>query len=187
MSASREYVYSRAEAKSQKTPFNAAGDARLDPIEAAMADACPGEMRELLDGVPGMPRAGGGLAPTCMGHRNMAFHRWFLFNACVARPLNAKERLATPAVPAAMKKEWRRLRAQNVWAESGVRECSRVARGATDAGSKAHVGMLCGICVEKNSELKAGDQRRKFKERVVFQGSRVKEQNYDVAIFQDLT
>lgn len=62
-----------------------------------------------------------------------------------------------------MKKEWDRLRVQNVRDESGARERSHVAREVADVGSKAHAGMLFGVCVGKNSELKAGDPRRKFK------------------------
>ena len=46
------------------------------------------------------------------------------------------------------------------------------------------MGYLFGICVEKNSEL--GASQRKFKYRVVFQGNRVIDQNYEAAIFQDL-
>eukprot|EP00969_Alexandrium_andersonii_P079096 3488591-Alexandrium_andersonii.AAC.1 len=48
------------------------------------------------------------------------------------------------------------------------------------------MGYLFGICVEKNSELEKRDPLRKFKYRVVFQGNRVVDQNYDAAIFQDL-
>ena len=40
--------------------------------------------------------------------------------------------------------------------------------------------------MEKNAELEASDPARKFKGRVVFQGNRVVDQNYDAAIFQDL-
>ena len=48
------------------------------------------------------------------------------------------------------------------------------------------MGYLFGICVEKNSELGENDPMRKFKGRVVFQGDRVIDQNYDAAMFQDL-
>ena len=48
------------------------------------------------------------------------------------------------------------------------------------------MGRLFGICVEKGSELPEGDPRRKMKYRVVFQGNRVINQNWEVAIFQDL-
>ena len=46
------------------------------------------------------------------------------------------------------------------------------------------MGYLFGICVEKNSEL--APDKRKYKGRVVFQGNRVVNQNYEAAMFQDL-
>jgi hypothetical protein len=48
------------------------------------------------------------------------------------------------------------------------------------------MGYLFGICVEKNSELPAGHPSRKFKGRVVFQGNRVVDQNWQRAVFEDL-
>eukprot|EP00972_Heterocapsa_arctica_P086558 12759454-Heterocapsa_arctica.AAC.1 len=42
------------------------------------------------------------------------------------------------------------------------------------------------MCVEKNSELPEGHPKRKFTGRVVFQGNRVTNQNWEAAIFQDL-
>eukprot|EP00969_Alexandrium_andersonii_P134934 5969506-Alexandrium_andersonii.AAC.1 len=48
------------------------------------------------------------------------------------------------------------------------------------------MGYLFCICVEKNSELESTSPLRKYKYRVVFQGNRVVDQNYDAAIFQDL-
>lgn len=71
-----------------------------------------------------------------------------LVNACVARPVNAKERIP-PLALAAMKKEWDRPRAQSGWGESGVREWAHAACEAADAGTKAHVGVLFAICVEE--------------------------------------
>ena len=49
-----------------------------------------------------------------------------------------------------------------------------------------HFGYLFCITVEKNSELAPGIPARKYKGRVVFQGNRVKGQNCDVALFQDM-
>ena len=40
--------------------------------------------------------------------------------------------------------------------------------------------------VEKGSEFPSGDPRRYFKYRVVFQGNQVKDQNWDVALFNEL-
>ena len=39
--------------------------------------------------------------------------------------------------------------------------------------------------VEKGSEFPLGDERRYFKYRVVFQGNQVKDQNWEVAMFQE--
>ena len=48
------------------------------------------------------------------------------------------------------------------------------------------MGQLFGICTEKGSELPDGDERNKYKYRVVFQGNRVVDQNMDEAQFQDV-
>ena len=47
--------------------------------------------------------------------------------------------------------------------------------------------MIFEICVEKGSELKEGDPARKYKGRVVFQGNEVRDQNFDYAIFDELS
>jgi len=46
------------------------------------------------------------------------------------------------------------------------------------------MGCLFGICVQKNAELDAS--LRKFKGRVVFQGTQVYDQNHNYFIFQNL-
>ena len=84
-----------------------------------------------------------------------------------------------------MKAEWDRLRSKVVWDENIVREWSDVAKEAQDAGVEVNFGYLFGICVEKNSELPLGHLKRKFKGRVVFQGNRVTNQNWEAAIFQN--
>ena len=43
------------------------------------------------------------------------------------------------------------------------------------------------ICVEKNSELPKEDRSRKFKGRVVFQGNRFFDHNWDVAMFNEMS
>ena len=40
--------------------------------------------------------------------------------------------------------------------------------------------------VEKGAEYPEGDSRRKFKYRIVFRGNDVKDQNWDVALFQEM-
>ena len=51
-------------------------------------------------------------------------------------------------------------------------------------GYTVHMGYLFGICVEKNAELDAS--LRKFKGRVVFQGSQAYDQNHNYASGQNL-
>ena len=110
-----------------------------------------------------------------------------LFQACVARPVSRKESRTNPAARAALDKEWDRLRAAGCWDEKSVCEWSEVAGLARKSQTKAHLGRIFDICVEKGSELPEGHPGRKFKGRVVFQGNNVKDENWNVAMFQDLS
>ena len=49
-----------------------------------------------------------------------------------------------------------------------------------------HLGRVFEICVEKGSEFKKGDKRRKYKGRTVIQGNLFKDQNMTAAIFEEL-
>mgnify|MGYP002176408590 FL=1 len=96
---------------------------------------------------------------------------------------------SNPKAQAAVRLEWDRLRQKRCWSEDKehVREWKDVAAEARRNGTTVHVGRLCCLCVEKGSELKADDPRRKFKGRVVFLGNNVKDQNWDYAVFQELS
>jgi hypothetical protein len=107
--------------------------------------------------------------------------------ACVARPVTKRERQENADARASLDKEWGRLRKICTWDESTVREWEQVAQEARKNGRVAHVGRIFDICVEKGSELPKGDPARKFKGRVVFQGNNVRDQNWEVAMFQDLS
>ena len=120
-------------------------------------------------------------------HRERLGNSSLPFSALVARPVNRKERLANPKAQASVQVEWDKLRRIGCWDESRVREWRDVAREAKANKTKAHVGAIFDICVEKGSELPEGDKGRKFKGRVVFQGNRVKDENWDVAMFSDLS
>ena len=104
----------------------------------------------------------------------------------VARPVQKKEMRAQPKAMAAKDKEWGKLWGQAVWDSSVVRGWNEVARSARINDEEVHLGRLFGICVEKGSELPEGDANRKYKYRVVFQGNKVYDQNWEAAIFQDL-
>ena len=86
-----------------------------------------------------------------------------------------------------MRKEWDRLREIRCWDESGVREWDSVRAEAAKKGITVHIGRIFELCFEKNAELDPGNKLRKFKGRVVFQGNDVKDNNYDWAIFQELS
>ena len=111
----------------------------------------------------------------------------------VARPIAKPEfkRLETSnpeahaKAMAAMGKEWSNLRGKGVWDPTWVREWSEVARAARRAERKIHLARIFGLMVEKGSELPEGDERRKFKYRVVFQGNRVINQDWEAAIYSD--
>ena len=83
-------------------------------------------------------------------------------------------------------KEWTRLRERKVWDETVIREWSDLAREARRKGKDINFGYLFGICVEKGSELPEGHPNRKYKYRVVFQGNRVVNQDWEAATFEDL-
>ena len=110
-----------------------------------------------------------------------------LYNACVARSLTMKEMTSHAAGRAAQDSEWSRLRKAGAWNESGVREWSQVSAEAKRSGRKHHVGRVFEVNVEKGSELPVGHPGRKFKCRVVFQGSNVRDEHNQWALFQDLS
>lgn len=79
-----------------------------------------------------------------------------------------------------------RLRQQNVWDEERPREWDDVRKEAQRGKYDVHLGWLFGICVQNNSEFMGDDPAKKFKGRVVFQGDRAIDQNFDAVVFQDL-
>ena len=109
------------------------------------------------------------------------------FSACVARPVSKKEVASNPKALKAVLSEWEKLRAAGCWDEKKVREWSDVAMEARKTGTKAHVGLIFEICVEKGSELPEGAPGRKFKGRVVFQGNNVRDENWNAAMFSELS
>merc|ERR1712004_966466 len=108
------------------------------------------------------------------------------FNACVARPVSRREQRANSEARKAMLAEWKRLRDMKTWDDAAVEDWSVVARRARAAGEEVHFGYLLGMCFEKGSELPENHKDRKFKGRTVFQGDRVVNQNFEVAMFQNL-
>ena len=83
-------------------------------------------------------------------------------------------------------KEWKNLVDKHVFDWSSVRNWSDVAREARNEERKIHLARVFGIMVEKGSELPDGDDRKKFKYRVVYQGNNVVDECWETAIFQDM-
>ena len=115
------------------------------------------------------------------------------YNACVARTVKPAEVKANIKAQAAMEMEWRRLRQvprkdgkAGVWDEDAVQEWSSVRRDAQKQNTKANVGLIFGIVVEKNRELPEHDPNRKYKGRAVFQGNNVWDEEGNWAVFQEL-
>ena len=117
------------------------------------------------------------------GHRELEPSQPFPFAVCAARPVPKDEIRRQPKAQEALQKEWDRLRALECWDESKVAEWKDVANKAKNSGSICHAGRIFSLCHEKNSELWPQDPRHKFKGRVVFQGNRVKDQNWNTASF----
>ncbi|MCP4364474.1 MAG: hypothetical protein GY800_04175, partial [Planctomycetes bacterium] len=94
--------------------------------------------------------------------------------------------MGNPKAQLSMQAEWDRLIENGLWCLKSVREWDEVAKEARATGVNVQFGYIFGICVEKNSELPEGHPNRKFKGRVVFQGNRVVNQNWEQALFQDM-
>ena len=121
------------------------------------------------------------------GHCSLLPLQHLALYVCVARPVSKDEIKRQPQAQAALQLEWDRLRALRRWGEDCVVEWSTVAQQARKGAATCHVGRRFSLCHEKNSELAPDDPRRKFKGRVVFQGNRVRDQNWNIAVFQELS
>ena len=80
----------------------------------------------------------------------------FWYSACVARPVDRKERAINSKAMASLDKEWNKLIGQKCWDYASVREWKEVAAEADRRGIKAHVGRIFDICVEKLLWLHCG-------------------------------
>ena len=80
-----------------------------------------------------------------------------------------------------------KLRKAGVWRDEDVREWADVKEQARREGRDVHIGSLHELLVEKGSELPEGDEKRKFKGRVVFLGDQVKDREGNYALFEELS
>ena len=162
----------------------ASGDAYALPCQHACA--APGGAKWPIPDVPRMLVA----APATGGldaHRDHEPEFAFPFSVCVVRPVGKKEAAGNPKAQAALLKEWDRLRVSKCWDETPSRNGPRLPEKLDALGRPTHVGRIFEICVEKNAELHADNPLRKVKGRVVFQGNQVRDENWEAAMFQELS
>ncbi len=72
------------------------------------------------------------------------------------------------------------------WDMVGVKEWFDVQAQVKCNSKRVHVGMISGLCVEKNAELPAGNPNRKYKGRFTLHGNQVQAEESMLASFQDL-
>ena len=116
-------------------------------------------------------------------HRLKVAEHGNCFNAMVTRP---PVTISNPKAMEAFMKEWKGLWDQEVFDFSQTQEYDEVVNEAKKKGQKVHMARVHGLIYEKNYQLKEDDPARKFKGRGVLLGDRVKDQNMEAALFQDL-
>ena len=85
-----------------------------------------------------------------------------------------------------MDREWENLRDIKTRDPDSVCEYDEVCNRAKTEERTVHFGRVFAISTLKGSELPAGDPGRTYKGRVCFQGNQVKDQDSNVAVFQDM-
>ena len=115
------------------------------------------------------------------------YTRW---PAMIARKVNAEERLSNPKAKKACDDEWNKLLnagPNGCFDTSKVEEFDDCQANARETGEVVYFGRISELCYEKNSELPDNDDRKKYKGRDCFLGDQVKDQDGNVALFQDLS
>ena len=133
--------------------------------------------------VPSMPIQ---VVPAVQAHRDHVPDFSYPFNLLVAEPVSKTQRAKIPKAQEACDAEWLKLLKRDTWDPYSVKEWNFVATQARDSGKKVHVARLFEICVVKGAELDDSDSRKKYKGRAVLDGSWVKDENYDVALFNEM-
>merc|ERR1711965_220814 len=102
-----------------------------------------------------------------------------------ARPVSRSEYAKKSKAMEAYWKEWKNLERKGVWRWETLCEWDDVAEEARRMGKEINFGYLFGLMVEKGSEYPEEDVRRYYKYRVVFQGNKAKDQNWNVALYNE--
>ena len=104
-----------------------------------------------------------------------------------AKPVTRNEFMKDEHGVEAYWKEWQNLEQKKVWKWETLTEWDDVVQYYNSKREEVHFGYLFGFMVIKGDEFPEGDPRRRYKYRIVFQGSNVKEQDWQVALFQEMT
>ena len=102
-----------------------------------------------------------------------------------AQLVKDKETLKSQAVRDAVTKEWDNLVGRQCWDLSKAEKLSEVRKRADREGKLIHIGSLCELCYLKGSELEG--KEKKYTDRVVFLGGRVRDQHGATAVFEEMT
>jgi hypothetical protein len=130
---------------------------------------------------PSMP-----LSNLTQSHRQRISSKTPLTNCCVHRLLTPSEARRRPAALEALKQEGAGLTKRMAWDLSSVRERADVLKEARDTNTTIHHGRIFGISSIKNDELPDGHPLKVDKGRFVYQGSDVRDQNGNAAVFEQL-
>ena len=135
--------------------------------------------------VPAMPRK-----------RLLAEHRDKLksssgYSILVARAVSRAEVKTNAKAFQSIKDEESKLLKRTAWDLKSVQPWAQVVARADKLRAKGvnirlHRGRVFALCVEKGSELADGAEGKKFKGRIVFDGSDVVDENHNTAIFNEL-
>ena len=142
-----------------------------------------------ISAAPAMPKTTQGKRSNHRDKLRRRLHN--VINAIVAQPVSIKQSRSIPAATKALQDEWDKLYKADVFDLDGVQCWYDVAAMAKEKRLKMHVGDAFEICVLKGSELPDTKENwdkglKKYKGRVVFRGNDVKDENQDVALFQEL-
>ena len=106
-----------------------------------------------------------------------------IWNSLVARSVSRSEFIGNKKAMEAYWKEWRNLEDKKVWRWETLAERDEVVAAAKNnphGEQEIHFGYLF------SSEFPEGDPLQYLKYRVVFQGNNVRDQNWDVALFNEM-
>jgi hypothetical protein len=136
--------------------------------------------------IPDIPLQQDHLRDHLLPPKHRGKHNDMRWNCCVARPVFEDEIRRSLGAQAALRKEWGRLRLINTWCEDLLEEWDTGKLRGKKPHTRVRVGVVFQICVEKDSEPEKPERLRKYKGQVMFRGNDVVDENWDIAMFQEL-